>query len=83
MSNEYQDEHLACSWKLEDGSTCGTPFTWTARDQEFYAEKGYKKPKYCRPHREERKKQQQGPYGEALRKTRSEAHKGDREEFGV
>lgn len=88
---ENQDEHIKCSWGQKGAEPCGTPFVWTAKDQKFYAEKGYSKPKYCRPHREERKRQQQGPFGDALRKTRAQAHangpripgqESDAEQFG-
>lgn len=41
-----------------NGDICGEPFTWSARDQEFYQEKGYTAPKYCVRHRAVRKAQQ-------------------------
>lgn len=63
-------ERIVCSWK-SGGTVCGAEFMFTDRDHEFYAQKGYVKPKYCRPHREERKRQQQGPFGEALRQSRA------------
>lgn len=47
--NEYEDREITC---VEPG--CG-PFTWTAKDQEFYAEKGFTQPKRCRVHAKARR----------------------------
>lgn len=47
--NEYQDKTKVC----ED---CGKEFIFTARDQEFYAEKGFKnEPKRCKDCRDKKK----------------------------
>lgn len=47
--SEYKDETIVC----ED---CNQEFIFTARDQEFYAEKGFNnKPKRCKTCREKRK----------------------------
>jgi len=46
---EYQDQTISCK-------DCGTQFTFTAREQEFYAEKGLRNaPTRCKPCREKRK----------------------------
>ena len=46
---EYKDETIIC----ED---CKQEFVFTARDQEFYAEKGFNnKPKRCKACRDKRK----------------------------
>lgn len=46
---EYKDETIVC----ED---CKQEFIFTARDQEFYAEKGFNnKPKRCKACRDKRK----------------------------
>ncbi len=58
-----------CVWNV-DGKPCGVEFLFTERDQKFYTSKGFSDPKYCHPHREERKKQQDSPFGEALRRSR-------------
>jgi CxxC-x17-CxxC domain-containing protein len=48
----YTDQVLACS-------DCGTEFAFTAKDQEFYAQKGFTSvPKRCKPCRNARKDQQ-------------------------
>lgn len=33
---------------IEIVCACGTAFVWTERDQAFYREKGYQRPKRCR-----------------------------------
>ena len=38
--NTYQVKELTCT-------DCGRKFIWGAREQEFYAEKGYKRPERC------------------------------------
>ncbi len=46
---EYKDKTIKCL-------DCGTEFTFTARDQEFYAEKGFtNEPKRCKACRDKRK----------------------------
>jgi CxxC-x17-CxxC domain-containing protein len=45
---EFQDKVLACI-------TCGRTFMYTAREQEFYKEKGFIEPKHCRECRQQRK----------------------------
>ena len=48
---EYQDKTIKCV-------DCGTEFTFTARDQAFYAEKGFtNEPKRCKECREKKKAQ--------------------------
>lgn len=73
-----EDKYIKCSWKTEDG-VCGREFTYTVKDQEYYAKqvdqksgRPWSEPRYCRDHREERKRQQQGPFGAALRQVRSQ-----------
>jgi len=47
--SEYKDKTIKCV-------DCGTDFVFTARDQEFYAEKGFKnEPKRCKPCRDKKK----------------------------
>jgi len=46
---EYEDREIACD--------CGDVFMFTARDQEFYAEKGFADPKRCKPCRQRKKEQ--------------------------
>jgi hypothetical protein len=38
----YKDREVTCA-------ECGDEFVWSARDQEFYAEKGYQAPSRCKP----------------------------------
>lgn len=46
---EYKDKTIKCV-------DCGTEFVFTARDQEFYAEKGFtNEPKRCKPCRDKKK----------------------------
>ena len=46
---EYKDKTIKCV-------DCGTEFTFTARDQEFYAEKGFQnEPVRCKECRQARK----------------------------
>lgn len=46
---EYKDKTIKCV-------DCGTEFTFTARDQEFYAEKGFtNEPKRCKACRDKKK----------------------------
>ena len=40
MSASY-DQHLTCA-------DCGHDFVWSAREQEFYREKGFQQPKRCK-----------------------------------
>lgn len=39
---------------------CGTPFTFSASEQAFYAERGFTLPKRCKPCRDELKRQREG-----------------------
>ena len=46
---EYKDKTIKCV-------DCGTEFTFTARDQEFYAEKGFtNEPNRCKACRDKKK----------------------------
>lgn len=48
---EYKDKTIKCV-------DCGTEFIFTARDQAFYAEKGFtNEPKRCKPCREAKKQE--------------------------
>ncbi len=48
MENEKKDETIVCK-------ECNNEFTFTVRDQEFYAEKGFSKPQRCKSCRDARK----------------------------
>lgn len=55
FEEKYQDEVIVCK-------DCGEEFTFTARDKEFYAEKGYQnKPQRCRNCRNKRKQSEGAP----------------------
>ena len=47
MSSHY-DQHFTCA-------DCGHDFVWTAKDQEFFREKGYQQPKRCKDCRRAKK----------------------------
>lgn len=47
---DYQDRELVC---VDGGET----FTFTARDQDFFAKKGFQDPKRCAKHRAIKKQQ--------------------------
>ena len=38
---------------------CGNPFTWTVKDQEFYKQKGFERPKKCKKCRDAKKQKTQ------------------------
>lgn len=48
----FNDQILTCS-------DCGTDFTWTANEQEFYQSKGFQAPRRCRECRAKKKEQKQ------------------------
>lgn len=51
--NEFTDKTIKCI-------DCGFEFTFTARDQEFYKEKGFtNEPKRCKSCRDKRKQQKE------------------------
>ncbi len=50
MSTHY-DQHLTCA-------DCGHDFVWSAKDQGFYAEKGFQAPRRCKDCRQARKERQ-------------------------
>ena len=53
----FQDKSIQCS-------DCGTTFTFSAEEQEFFASKGYtNEPKRCSPCRQARKTRQYGNSG--------------------
>lgn len=52
MSSHY-DQHLTCA-------DCGHDFVWTAKDQAFFAEKGFQPPKRCRDCNKARKERREG-----------------------
>jgi hypothetical protein len=39
---------------------CGHDFVWSAKDQEFFAEKGFQPPKRCKDCRQAKKEQRDG-----------------------
>ena len=49
----YTDQHLTCA-------DCGHDFVWSAKDQEFFAEKGFQPPRRCKDCRRAKKEQQRG-----------------------
>jgi len=51
--SNYYDQHLTCA-------DCGHDFVWSAKDQEFFAEKGYQQPKRCKDCRQAKKAQRGG-----------------------
>ncbi|MFL6335293.1 MAG: zinc-ribbon domain-containing protein [Pyrinomonadaceae bacterium] len=55
MSN-YQDKELTCA-------DCRGKFLWSAKDQEFFAEKGFSEPKRCKDCRQAKKEQRGGERG--------------------
>ena len=60
---EYQDKTLTCS-------DCGTAFTFSASEQEFFASKGFQnEPGRC-PDCRAARKQQRGGYGGGYRQQR-------------
>ena len=51
---EYKDKTMKCK-------DCGEDFVFTARDQEFYAEKGFQnEPQRCKPCRDANKARRSG-----------------------
>ena len=53
----YEDRTLTCQ-------ECGQPFTFTADDQSYHAEKGYtNEPKRCAPCRQARRARSDGGFG--------------------
>ena len=49
MENQYEDKTITCK-------DCGAEFTFTAGEQEFYAEKGFaNEPQRCKPCRDAKK----------------------------
>ena len=58
---EYQDKTIKCV-------DCGCEFVFTARDQEFYKEKGFtNEPKRCKPCRDKKKAERQNQNNESQR----------------
>ena len=49
----YHDQHLTCA-------DCGHDFVWSAKDQEFFAEKGFQPPRRCKDCRRAKKGQRGG-----------------------
>jgi DNA replicative helicase MCM subunit Mcm2 (Cdc46/Mcm family) len=54
--SSYQDKELTCS-------DCGGKFLHSAKDQEFFAEKGFQEPKRCKDCRQAKKEQRGGGTG--------------------
>jgi CxxC-x17-CxxC domain-containing protein len=60
---EFQDRPLECV-------DCHQPFTFTAGEQAFYAQKGFREePKRCKPCRENRKSRREDPPRETARES--------------
>ena len=51
-----QDQYLTCA-------DCGQEFVWSAREQEFYREKGFQQPKRCKDCNRARKERREGDRG--------------------
>ena len=51
--SSYYDQHLTCA-------DCGHDFIWSAKEQEFFAEKGFQQPKRCKECRQAKKAQRGG-----------------------
>lgn len=51
--SSYQDQEIQCA-------DCGQRFLWSAREQEFYAEKGFQQPKRCKQCKQAKKEQRGG-----------------------
>ena len=43
----HQDKRIQCSWGQKGAEKCGREFIWTAKDQEFYASKGFAAPTWA------------------------------------
>ena len=72
----YQDKTITCV-------DCGSPFVWTAGEQEFYAQKGFtNEPKRCKPCKS-MKKAQGGASAGASSGGGFGTSGGGREEFQV
>jgi hypothetical protein len=56
----YQDKELICA-------DCRGKFLWSAKDQEFFAEKGFSEPKRCKDCRQAKKEQRGGERGGGYR----------------
>ncbi len=52
----HSDQEITCV-------DCGTTFSFSAQEQEFFSSKGYSSPKRCKPCRQARKASQGGPGG--------------------
>lgn len=59
--NTYQDKELTCA-------DCRGAFLWSAKDQEFFAEKGFSEPKRCKDCRQAKKEQRDGGAGKGGRR---------------
>lgn len=54
---DFQDVNIKCV-------TCGREFIFTAREQEFFASKGFKEPRHCRECRQKRKQERDQAFTE-------------------
>lgn len=52
----FMERQLSCQ-------ACGSEFTFTAEEQEFYNSKGFQEPKKCKQCREQAKQRRSGGYG--------------------
>lgn len=55
MPNSYVAMDLTCA-----EPSCGKDFVWTAGEQEFYAARNLKQPRFCQACREQRRRNHQG-----------------------
>ncbi len=59
---EFQDVNIKCV-------TCGREFIFTAKEQQFFASKGFKEPRHCRECRQRRKQAREHIFSEATGET--------------
>ncbi len=69
---ETQDRTIKCA-------TCGREFLFTAKEQEFFQNKGFKEPRHCRECRQQRKQERE----QAIAQAAGHAYVPGRETFKV
>jgi hypothetical protein len=67
----YRDQELTCT-------DCGRRFLWGAREQEFYAEKGYRRPGRCNGCKQAQREEFERKSVRKWRQTRGEGGDEDR-----
>lgn len=71
---DREDQTIQCSWK-----GCKDEFTFTAGEQEFYERKGFTPPKYCKPHREQRRSEYNARQNNKAPRSPQGYHQSDRD----